>query len=227
VVVHNAHSQGALGEWLPLSRWRPIEGSFPSLGDERESLVVVAVRTVNVSVREFLLACTTDTVDRHLEMKRDASQFMICIQLDGFIAYLCDADGNSVPRVGLHLDAHANLGGKLSRELTAGDIEDHFLFSLAVAVGGAHNDLDRVALLLSRERSFQAWNDVAVTVEIRERRSFLALIKHSATLIAKGVVHGNDVVFFDLLGLASHCGVHLSLRGSGRQEPSLNPIFGL
>lgn len=152
---------------------------------------------MNVPVRNFFFSGCAHFLNGHVEVEVLACEWVVAIHCHVFPLDLYDTNGNrSLIRVGLKLHADLKIFDALETILR------HHLLKcwiwLAVAVCWIDAHFCTVACSLTCEGSFEAWDDVAMTMKIDQWLSRLRLINQSSFVVFKSVVHGDYCAVCDL-----------------------------
>jgi hypothetical protein len=192
----------------PASRFADQAPSeYPAARVSGWSLVVVAARTVDVAVLEFLFRRLADVHDRDVEVERDTGQRVIRIQ--GDLVSLDVGDPHDQRAVlGLGLELHSDLELFHGQLLPIHDL-DHRVTPFAVTHRRQEAHLERVAGDPALQFGLEARNDVARTVQVGHRIPAARAVDDVLVVVRERVVDGRDAVSFDLHGgpsaLGSRC----------------------
>src|SRR4051794_12512706 len=93
-------------------------------------------RPVNMAVGEFILGGFPYVDNVHIEIKRDSSQRMICINADRVALYADDCDDLRLSLRALGAELHAGLDVLDALKCLAGDFLDELVVALAVGLLG-------------------------------------------------------------------------------------------
>lgn len=168
---------------------------------------------VDVAVGDFFFSRRANFLDRHVEVQVLARERVVAVDSD-FVAFDFDDADRDRPLIGARLKLHAGLEIFHALETVLGhDLLKRGIW-LAVAVGWSDAHVGAVTGFFTDESGFEAWNNVTMSVEIRQWLPWLGLIDQSSFVIFKSVVHGDYCAFCDLHNLL----VLWFLRYCGREE---------
>lgn len=155
---------------------------------------------VNVAVCDLFFSRRADLLDRHVEVEVLARERVVAVDCD-IVAFDLNNTNRDRALVCVCLKLHASL--KIFNTLET--ILRHDLLQrriyLAVAIGWIDAHFCSFASEFTREGSFEAWNDVTMTVEIDHWLSRLRLINQSSVVVFKSVVHCDYCAVCDLHNL--------------------------
>src|SRR6185295_563715 len=133
-------------------------------------VVVMAARPVDVAVRQFFLGRGPHFGDLDLEIQVLARERVVTVDRDHVAGDLRDSHGaHAVRRLSVQLHAHTDVADALERP--ARHALDQRLVVLAVGVGRGNLHAQLVARGFACELALQAGDQVAVAVQVRERRA--------------------------------------------------------
>src|SRR5262245_60495293 len=177
--------------WRWITRWaRPRA---------RRSVVVVAARPVHVAVRDFLVRRLAHLLDLDREAERAARERVVAVHRHEVALDLDDRhEARALRPVRAHL--HAGREGLAAAEAVARHDLHQALVARPVALLGRHGHLDLVAGGLARERLLEPGDDVALAVQVAERRAAGRGLDDVALFVAQGVMQRYDAVLLDVHG---------------------------
>src|SRR5262245_3428395 len=149
--------------------------------------MVVAARPVHVAVRDFLVRRLPHLLDLDREVERPARERVVAVHRHEIALDLHDRhEARPLRTARAHL--HAGREALAPAEPVARDHLYQALVARAVAMLWRDGHVDPVACGLAHERLLEPGDDVALAVQVAERRAAGRGLDHVALLIAQGVM---------------------------------------
>ncbi len=155
---------------------------------------------MDVAVCDLFFSCRANFLDRHVEVEVLARERVVAVDCDIVVF-----DFNNTNRdralvcVSLKLHAGLKIFDTLKTILRHDLLQCWIYFAITICWIDAH--FCSFASGLTRKRSFEAWNDVTMTVEIDHWLSWLGLINQGSFVVFKSVVHCDYCAVCDLHNL--------------------------
>ncbi len=156
--------------------------------------MVVAAGPVHVAVLEFFLRGLAHLGDLDFEVEVLACQRMVAVDGDHVALDAGDRHHARVTIGRLGLELHAGLQVRDFAERALRHALDEFRVTFAVTVGRRDLDAEFRSRRLALELAFEARNQVAVAVYVRERVAARGAVKHFALVVGEGVMDQHDFV---------------------------------
>lgn len=183
----------------------PISGRPVScVGRQPHSLVLMAAFSMDMAVFNLLAASFADIRDFNLKIEVNPGEGVIAI--DAYTFPLNSNNGHEVgtlitPGFKLHSWLHIDVLWKRR----PGDVLNHLLIPIPISVLRFNSHRELIANFPANEFRFQPGDEIALAVQVRERRALFRLVNHHTFVIGQGIVNSGNEVVFDLHGGLGFC----------------------
>lgn len=159
--------------------------------------VMMATGTVHMAVVDFFGAGVADFCHFYIEVECHPGHRVIAIEDDLIANHLDDRhELHAFSRFGMKLHARFDLIHALKCISWHG--LHQVIVTQAIGLFRRNRDMELVAEHLPGERVFQAWNDVALAVDIGEGFVVLGTVENFALLVGEGVMKVHHFTSCDL-----------------------------
>ncbi len=158
---------------------------------------MVSTWAMDVAVGKFFLGRVADFADGHIKVKIRSCQRVVAVQGHFIVCQFCHGDDlGSLSATGLELGADFEVRHPL--DLRPGDGDDFLAVMLAIPFLGRKIHLEGIASDLAIKRLFQPRDDLAATMNVRQRFVALRGVDGLFLIVSECVVDKDDFAGSDL-----------------------------